>query len=605
MTWQPVPGNLLTRWAQDLTPETAWRAYPRPQLVRPDWQNLNGLWEYAVTAREQTEYPGAQGQILVPFAFESALSGVKRALRPDERLWYWRTFQVPKAWQGRRLLLHFGAVDWEAEVRLNGTVLGTHRGGYLPFWFDATAARRPGKNELVVAVWDPTDTGWQARGKQVLEPKSIWYTAVSGIWQTVWLEPVPQAFIAGLKITPDVDDSAVRVQIQTGGAAGGIGSVRLRVTDNGRLVADVHASAGEPIRLPIPQAHLWSPASPHLYDLTAEAGADRVTSYFGMRKFGLGKDTRGRTRLCLNDRPLFQFGPLDQGYWPDGLYTPPSEAAMLSDLDAIQRLGCNMLRKHVKVEPSRYYYECDRRGLIVWQDMPSGARAVGDATSFLAILFGSRRRDRDYRYAGRADPASRWEFRGELQELVDHLYNFPCIGMWVPFNEGWGQFDARQSADWLKVYDPTRPVDAASGWFDQGGGDCRSLHVYFKKLPGDRPEKKRALVLSEFGGYSLRLDGHLWNPAAEFGYRKYRSREELTEAYLALLEKELKPWIEGGLSAAVYTQTSDVEIEINGYLSYDRAVEKLDFDRLRAMHLKLVREWQAPAFPAAGEEAEG
>jgi beta-galactosidase/beta-glucuronidase len=591
MTWQPIPGNLLTRWAQDVTPETAWREYPRPQLVRPDWQNLNGLWDYAIAPKERNDFPGSQGQILVPFPLESTLSGVKRALRPDERLWYRRTFRVPQAWQGRRLLLHFGAVDWEAEVRLNGTPVGTHRGGYLPFHFDVTAALRPGENELVVAVRDPTDTHWQARGKQVLEPKSIWYTAVSGIWQTVWLEPVPQAYIAGLKLTPDVDAGAVRVQVQAGGAAGSLGIARVRAYDAGELVADgTLDSAADEITLPIPHPKLWSPGAPHLYDLAVETKDDRVTSYFGMRKFGLGRDARGRARLCLNDRPLFQFGPLDQGYWPDGLYTPPSEEAMIFDLEAIQRLGCNMLRKHVKVEPARYYYECDRRGLIVWQDMPSGARAVDDVTSFLAIAFGSRRRDRNYRYAGRQEAEGRDDFRRELRELVDALYNFPCVGMWVPFNEGWGQFDSRAAADWLRAYDPTRPVDAASGWFDQGSGDCRSLHVYFKKLPRNRPEMKRAVVLSEFGGYSLRLDGHLWNPAAEVGYRKYRSRAELTEAYLALLEKELKPWIEGGLSAAVYTQTTDVEIEINGYLSYEREVEKLDFERLREMHRSLYKE---------------
>ena len=587
MTWQPVPGKLLTRWAAGVTPETAWREYPRPQLVRPAWQNLNGLWEYAVTPLGRNDFPGAEGQILVPFALESALSGVGRALRPDERLWYRRSFTVPSAWRGRRLLLHFGAVDWQAEVRVNGTPVGTHRGGYLPFCFDVTAALRLGANELVVAVSDPTDSSWQARGKQVLRPKSIWYTAVSGIWQTVWLEPVPQAFIAGLRLTPDVDAGELRVEIQPGGASTGRGSARLRVTDGGKLVADVHALPGEPIRIPMPNARLWSPADPHLYDLSVEAGEDRVVSYFAMRKFGLAKDAQGCPRLCLNDRPLFQFGPLDQGYWPDGLYTPPSEEAMKFDLDVVQRLGCNMLRKHVKVEPARFYYECDRRGLIVWQDMPNGAAPVGDVPSFLAILFGSRRRDRNYRYAGRRDPAGREDFRRELKELVDALYNHPCIGMWVPFNEGWGQFDARATAEWLKAYDPTRTVDHASGWWDQRAGDCRSLHVYFKKLPLERPEAGRALVLSEFGGYSLKLEGHLWNPAAEFGYGKHPDRASLTAAYLELLERQLRPWIAAGLSAAVYTQLTDVEIEVNGYLSYDREVEKLDFEQLHEKHRAL------------------
>jgi beta-galactosidase/beta-glucuronidase len=589
MNWQPVPGNLITRWGKEVTPENAWREYPRPQLVRPEWQNLNGLWEYAITSRERLDFPGAQGQILVPFPLESALSGVKRSLNPGERLWYRRTFQVPPAWKGKRTLLHFGAVDWEAEVRINGHRVGTHRGGFLPYSFDITETLHPGENELIVAVTDPTDTSWQARGKQVLEPRSIWYTAVSGIWQTVWLESVPEAFIAGVKITPDLDTGTVRVEIKSGGAANRLEGVRVQVHSAGALVAEkVLASNETGLTLSIPQVKPWSPASPHLYDLIVETRDDQVRSYFGMRKFSLGKDSQGRTRLCLNNRPLFQFGPLDQGYWPDGLYTPPSEAAMRFDLDEIQRLGCNMLRKHVKVEPARYYYECDRCGLIVWQDMPNGAKAVGDATSVLAILFGSRRGDGNYSYARREDAEGRGDFQRELLELVEHLYNFSCIGMWVPFNEGWGQFDSRHVVDWLKAYDPTRPVDAASGWFDQGGGDCKSLHVYFKKLPRNKPEKERAVVVSEFGGYSLNLPGHLWNPTAEFGYRKYRSREELTTAYLALLEKELKPWIERGLSAAIYTQTTDVEIEINGYLSYDREIEKMDFDKLKEMHNSLA-----------------
>ena len=588
MTWKAVAGNLLTRWGKELTPENAWRAYPRPQLVRSEWQNLNGLWEYAIRPKAEVTFPEAEGQILVPFPLESALSGVKRALSPDERLWYRRTFRIETGWQGQRILLHFGAVDWEAEVWVNGQALGTHHGGYLPFWFDITPTLQAGDNELLVAVTDPTDSSWQARGKQVRAPKSIWYTAVSGIWQTVWLEPVPQAFIAGLRITPDLDGGKVRVEIKNGGTPDRPGAVHVQAFSAGKQVAEqVLDPAGAEVTLTIPDVKSWSPGSPHLYDLVVESGADRVSSYFGMRKFSLGKDSQGRARLCLNNEPLFQFGPLDQGYWPDGLYSAPSEAAMCFDLDMIKKLGCNMLRKHVKVEPARYYYECDRRGLIVWQDMPNGANAVGDATSLLAILFGSRHKDGNYAYAGREEPASRDDFRRELKELVEHLYHFPCIGMWVPFNEGWGQFDSRVAADLLKSLDPTRPVDAASGWFDQGGGDCKSLHVYFKKLPRYRPEKRRAVVLSEFGGYSLKLPGHLWNPTVEFGYRKYRSREELTAAYLELLEKELRPWIAAGLSAAIYTQTTDVEIEINGYLSYDREVEKMDFERVRERHARL------------------
>jgi beta-galactosidase/beta-glucuronidase len=499
---------------------------------------------------------------------------------------------VPTALQRarrQRILLHFGASDWQTSAWLNGHRLGLHQGGYLPFHFELTAHLQAGENELVVAVWDPTDTHWQARGKQVLQPKSIWYTAVSGIWQTAWLEPVPETYIGGLKITPELDSGAVLVQAGLDGLDADRLPVQVHVLEQGQPIASGEASAGQALRLTIPNAHTWSPDDPYLYDLVVEAGADRVESYFGLRKFSLGPDNQGRVRLCLNNQPLFHYGPLDQGYWPDGLYTPPSEEAMRFDLAQIKALGCNMLRKHVKVEPARYYYDCDRLGLIVWQDMPNGAKPVGDLPSLLAILFGSRRKDHNYRQAGRGNPEARQDFQRELQEMVDHLHNFACIGMWVPFNEGWGQFDARATAEWLAAYDPTRPVDHASGWYDQRGGDCKSLHVYFKALPVVKPEKKRAVVLSEFGGYALKLEGHLWKPEAEFGYRKYDTSEALTDAYLELLEKQLKPWIAAGLSAAIYTQTTDVEIEVNGYLSYDRAVEKMDFAQVRAAHEGLYK----------------
>jgi beta-galactosidase/beta-glucuronidase len=365
--------------------------------------------------------------------------------------------------------------------------------------------------------------------------------------------------------------------------------MRITVYETGVPLAQVEMDHmdGE-IEIPIPNPKMWSPETPHLYDLSVEAGEDHVESYFGMRKFSIDRDGQGRTRLCLNNQPVFQFGPLDQGYWPDGLYTPPTDEAMRWDLEMIKSLGFNMLRKHVKVEPARYYYYCDKLGLIVWQDMVNGGAAVGDVTSFLAILFGSRKHDRNYRYAGRGEAASRQDFRRELQELVDQLYHFPCVGMWVPFNEGWGQFEANSTAEWLKNYDPTRPVDHASGWFDQGGGDCKSRHVYFKKLSKIAPEEKRAAVLSEFGGYSLKVNGHLWNPWVEFGYKKFTSKEYLTDSYLELLEKEVKPCIQAGLSAAIYTQTTDVEIEVNGYVTYDREIEKMDFRRVRKMHQELL-----------------
>jgi beta-galactosidase/beta-glucuronidase len=593
-SWRPVPGNIVTRWTKDVTPENVWSEYPRPQMRRPEWVNLNGLWKYGIVSRKQDYSLDFDNEILVPYPIESALSGVKRALQPDERLWYQRNFTIPDSWHGNRVLLHFGAVDWEASIWVNGTEVGTHRGGYLPFWFDITPHLLSGENELIVSVWDPTDASWQQHGKQVRKPKSIWYTAVSGIWQTVWLEPVPETAISGLKITPDVDAGTVRVKVDirhSSATKADRGKVSVTVHEAGVILARVETDLKQDeIEIPISNMKLWSPDTPHLYDLVVEVGEDRVESYFGMRKFSLGKDSQGRTRLCLNNQPFFQFGPLDQGYWPDGLYTPPTDNAMRWDLEMIKSLGFNMLRKHVKVEPARFYYACDKLGLIVWQDMVNGGAAVGDVTSFLAILFGSRKRDRNYRFAGRSETASRQDFRRELQELVDHLYGFTCIGMWVPFNEGWGQFDANSAAEWLRNYDPTRLVDHASGWFDQGSGDCKSLHVYFKKLPVVEPEKKRASVLSEFGGYSMKVDGHLWNAKVEFGYKKFSSKQALTESYLELLEKELKPCIEAGLSAAIYTQTTDVEIEVNGYITYDREIEKMDFRRVQRAHRNLSEE---------------
>ncbi|HNS51746.1 MAG TPA: glycoside hydrolase family 2 TIM barrel-domain containing protein [Anaerolineae bacterium] len=598
MAWKSGPGTIATRWADDVSPESAWREYPRPQLTRSQWLNLNGLWEYAVLPRG-SEPRAFEGEILVPFCIESALSGVERPLAPSEWLWYRRTFRVPEEWCGRRIVLHFGAVDWEATVWVNGQKAGSHRGGYLPFCFDVTRYLHPllpGEerlNELRVRVWDPTDRHWQQRGKQVLKPKGIWYTAVSGIWQTVWLEPVPDVCVEGLKLTPDVDSSSLRVETRMDGDVAGL-DLHVVASEGGSVVASGAGPAGKPITLSIPSARLWSPDDPSLYDLKVELRRDeevidRVGSYFGMRKVGLTKDSQGRTRLCLNGRALFQYGPLDQGYWPDGLYTPPSEDAMRADVALVKALGCNMLRKHVKVEPARFYYECDRQGLIVWQDMPNGGRAVGEVLSFLAILSGRlRRRDNRLRWrAGRGIAAAREDYRRELREMVDNLHSFPCVCAWVPFNEGWGQFDSVEVARWLGAYDPTRPVDHASGWFDHGAGQMRSLHVYFKPLPGGDPDRLRAVVLSEFGGYSLRIAGHEWDAREEFGYRKLDSPQALTAAYIELLEEQLTPWIRRGLSAAVYTQATDVETEVNGFVTYDRAVEKMDVGRVAAVHRRL------------------
>lgn len=566
--------------------------YPRPQMTRPNWVNLNGMWDYAIQTKENPAPQKFDGGILVPYAVESLLSGVQKPLLPEQRLWYRRNFTAPAFGEKDRVLLHFGAVDYEGRVWVNEKEIGSHRGGYLPFTFDVTDALKQDENEIIVSVWDPTDTGLQQRGKQVLNPKGIWYTPVSGIWQTVWLEVVPEVSIASLKLTPDLDSESLTVEVSLRGAAEDV-----RVVAETSLSGEKIISAGEQaqvaVRISIPNPRVWRPSDPHLYDLRVQLMRgdqvlDEVGSYFAMRKFGLVHDKDGHLRFALNGQPLFLYGPLDQGYFPDGLYTPPSEEAMLFDIEYTKQIGCNMIRKHIKVEPLRWYYHCDRLGMIVWQDMPNGGLIDGEVVAPLALLFGFHRNDtrRLHRF-GRADEANRAEYRAELQGMIDHLHNTACIAAWVPFNESWGQFHANEVAAWVKGYDPTRLVDHASGWFDQGGGDFKSRHIYFKKLKRPKPDG-RAFAISEFGGYSLKIPNHMWDETKKFGYRFYETREELTAAYLALLENELKPFIAQGLTAAVYTQTTDVEIEINGYLTYDRKVEKMDAKRLRRAHLALI-----------------
>ncbi|MGE5375806.1 MAG: glycoside hydrolase family 2 protein [Bacteroidota bacterium] len=581
---------MKTRWnpAQPIPlPE-----YPRPQMTRPGWVNLNGWWDYAILPMEAAGLQRFEGRILVPYAVESELSGVQKRLLPDQRLWYRRTFARPAAQPGEIVLLHFGAVDYECHVWVNGRPAGSHRGGYLPFTFDITGMLVDGGNELLVSAWDPSDAGLQQRGKQVIEPRGIWYTPVSGIWQTVWMEVVPAIGIQALKLTPDLDKGSLTVEIQPRGLAERL-QVEVDVLSDGDEIARASGPASRPLRCEIPDPVTWSPAHPHLYDLRVRLTQDgrtldEVGSYFAMRKFGLVKDAAGHPRFALNGQPLFLYGPLDQGYFPDGLYTPPCEEALLFDIEYTKRIGCNMIRKHVKVEPLRWYYHCDRLGLIVWQDMPNGGRIDGDTVAVLSLIFGFHRNDtRRLGRFGRADPSNRTEYLAELQAMVDHLYNAPCIAVWVPFNESWGQFHANEAARQVQACDPTRLVDHASGWFDQGGGDLQSRHIYVKKLKRPKPDR-RAFVISEFGGYSLKVPGHLWDESKKFGYRFYQSCEELTAAYLSLLEDELKPLLAQGLSAAIYTQTTDVEIEINGYLTYDRQVEKMDAEVLCTAHRGLI-----------------
>lgn len=577
--WKPPTGSgLATRWAKDVSPDNVHAEYPRPQMVRQDWLNLNGLWEYAILAKDVDCPDSFDGQILVPFPVESALSGVMKPVGPGNRLWYRRTFEISAKWSGKNVLLHFGAVDWEATVWVNGKEMGTHRGGYDPFTFDITdALKDSGRQEIVLSVWDPTDAGSQPRGKQVRKPNGIWYTAVTGIWQTVWLEPVPEAYMRSIKVEPDVDGNRVWVTVDIAGEPDKYvvyGEVILTPDKQGyKDISGVwdHPGKRSSISLPgQPKTRLWSPDSPYLYDLRialherkdeSSFGAkktDEVTSYFGMRKISLGKDEAGVTRLLLNNKPLFQYGPLDQGFWPDGIYAAPTDEALRYDIEVLKKLGCNMMRKHVKIEPARFYYWCDKLGLLVWQDMPSG----------------NNKSDEDKK-----------QFELELSRLVQTHYNSPSIVMWVPFNEGWGQHDTPRIVERIREWDTTRLVNQASGWKDEGVGDVQDIHSY--PGPAAPPvEEKRAAVLGEFGGLGLPIKGHTWQDEKNWGYRTYSTREELTDAYVALLSN-LRSLIGGGLSAAVYTQTTDVEIEVNGLMTYDRAMIKMDAERAAAANRRL------------------
>lgn len=580
--WEPAEAPLMTRWASDVDPDSALPEYPRPQMVRDRWLNLNGLWQYAIRPRSEAGPEKFDGEILVPFPVESALSGVMKRVSPEDALWYRRSFAVPDGWEGDRILLHVGAADWEARVWINGELAGEHRGGYDPFCFEVTPLLREGENELVVRIWDPTDRGYQPRGKQVLEPEGIWYTPVTGLWQTVWLEPVPEEFIGSLRIEPDLDASAVRVEVD----ASEEGTVRVEAIDGDRVLGRGAGRVGRPVTIELDEVTPWSPGSPHLYDLRVVLERDgrpidAVASYFGMRKIELKADEQGVNRLFLNDEPLFQYGPLDQGWWPDGLYTAPTDEALRYDVEVTKRLGFNMTRKHVKVEPSRWYYWCDKLGLLVWQDMPSGdahpewVREVDEEGPEL-----------------RRSAESAQDFRVELGELVSDFYNHPSIVVWVPFNERWGQSDTAEAVAQVRRLDPTRLVNAASGGNFLGVGDILDVHSYpDPSMP--RLDPYMAVVCGEFGGLGLPLEGHTWLDKGNWGYRTFETAEALTEAYLEKLEM-LRPMIGRGLAAAVYTQITDVEIEVNGLLTYDRAVIKIDPDTVAEANGRL---YEPPSRP--------
>ena len=572
---------MKTAWSETLDPNAILPEYPRPQMVRESYLNLNGVWQYAIAKEGETPEKPA-GDILVPFSPESELSGVRRMLKPKETLWYTRVFTLAEGFNIGRVLLHFGAVDQTATVYLNGNELGTHTGGYLPFSFDATDSLKEGENTLAVRVRDESDASFHSRGKQKRKRGGIWYTPQSGIWQTVWCESVPAQYIAALRITPLFDESSVEICAYPQDAECALPCI-VRIGD-----VVQHGTAGVPVTVSMEGFKPWSPEHPYLYDCEVRMGEDCVKSYFGMRKFGVKQDEAGTPRLFLNGKPYFHTGVLDQGYWPDGLYTAPSDAAMVSDIRAMKEMGFNMLRKHIKVEPLRWYYHCDRIGMLVWQDMPNGGGKYNLATISLPLLTGKHHSDgeKHYRRFARADARGRQAYYDELEEMVALLYNSPSVAMWVPFNEGWGQFDAAEAVRRIQAMDETRTIDHASGWHDQGIGAVQSLHVYFKPYKFAPDKLGRAVLLSEFGGYNRRIEGHCFNKK-DFGYKRFESEETLLGAWRALYENEILPAKEQGLAAAVYTQLSDVEDELNGLLTYDRAVKKLPADAVREINERL------------------
>ena len=585
--------------------------YPRPAMRRDSCEILNGPWQYAIT--QTAEHPAAwQGSILVPYSPEAPASGVGRTLQPGQWLHYHRLF-APPAGEGGRVLLHFGAVDYACAVQVNGHLAGGHRGGYWPFTLDITdLLNGTGRNSLWVVVQDPTGHGTQARGKQTLKPGGMFYPAQSGIWQTVWLERVPDNYIQTLTVTPDYDARTVTVRVHTAKPGGAV-NLWAMVRAGGVTIAEDWGSDeadqdGE-VTLNILEEHFfpWSPDTPFLYDLTVgttqgeEAGFDTVHSYFALRKWSCAPDAQGVLRFCLNDKPILLNGLLDQGYWPEGLYTPPSDAAVERELSEVKALGFNLLRKHAKIEPQRWYYHCDRLGLIVWQDIVNGGSAYNlwFVTYLTNVLQPLLRRFPDgkaaYSLLSRAKPASQEEYAHELADTVQALRCHPCIACWVPFNEGWGQFDAGKAVQALRTLDGTRLVDEASGWFDQGGGDVHSLHNYFYPLR-IRPQK-RTVALSEYGGIAWPMPGHE-PPHKTYGYGTAKNRQELTARYKKLQLKTVLPQLEKGLSALVYTQLTDVEDEVNGLFTYDRAAVKPDANAVRSVNAALAAEFARVTNPA-------
>jgi hypothetical protein len=564
INWKIAENPILTKWASEVDPLKPWLQYPRPDMVRNAWINLNGLWDYSVTQKGKKPEKW-DGSILVPYPVESALSGVRKKISEKENLWYKRDFSIPNIWKKKNILLNFEACDWETTVWVDGKEVGTHRGGYDPFTFDITEALDNKKlHELLVCVWDPTDKGTQPRGKQVTSPGSIWYTSTTGIWQTVWIEPVNKSYIASFRTVTNADNGTIIFKTDVKNADAG--SLLFKILKEGRTIATATGKANNETTLQIKDPLLWSPDKPFLYDITIELKnnnktVDKVKSYTGIRKISIGKTADGFTRMLLNNEFIYQNGPLDQGFWPDGIYTPPTEDAMVYDLRMIKKMGFNMLRKHVKVENRIFYYWCDKLGILIWQDMPSGDESI---SGNLPDINKSKE--------------ATIQFELELKRMIETKYNHPSIIMWVPFNEGWGQFETGRITGLIADYDPTRLVNSSSGWTDRGTGNINDIHHY--PDPAVQPaEENRAIVLGEFGGLGLPLQGHTWEQK-NWGYRNMDDTLQLLsryESYFDMVHRFIK---ENGLSATIYTQTTDVETETNGLMTYDRKINKMGVENV-------------------------
>ena len=583
-SWQIIQGKIKSPWADSVNPNNVMAEYPRPQMQRGNWQNLNGLWQYSILPKsgDQNIPQSFQGNILVPFAVESALSGVGKSVGKDSILWYQTTITVPSKIKNKKVLLHFGAVDWRSDIYINGNKIATHEGGYDPFTIDITDALKKGsKQRLSVRVWDPTDEGPQPHGKQVVKPGGIWYTPVTGIWQTVWLETVPETYIAFTRQTPNLDDKSLTVNASIQNLQPG-DQLKVSAWKGDERIAERNGTDTSVI-LSIPDPEAWSPSHPFLYDLKLTVTRngkviDEVKSYFAMRKISIAPDKNGIQKMMLNNAFLFEFGPLDQGWWPDGLYTAPTDNALKFDIEKTKEMGFNMIRKHIKVEPARWYYYCDMLGMLVWQDMPSGD--LGNHWEPRPGVLG-RATDRE------RTPESEGYYRKEWNAIINALYNYPSIVVWIPFNEAWGQFKTVEIANWTKTKDPSRLVNSASGGNFYPVGDIEDLHNYpDPAMP--RPDifgAKKALVLGEFGGLGLPIDGHTWQEKS-WGYQSFKTNDSLFIRYNSLTDK-LEGLIQRGLSAAVYTQTTDVEGEVNGFMTYDRKVMKMPIEKLRLANEKL------------------